>query len=80
MPSVELVEWVIIHIDAQNYRIINEKGECIGSFLPQDVSTYYKFPAPDESLTKDFLISFYEKYDTSRILGNWWKEDNFFVN
>jgi hypothetical protein len=75
-----IIEWVISHTDAHNCRIVNDKGECIGSFLPQDVNTYYKFPEPDESLTKEFLITFYEKYDTSKILGNWWKEDKNFVN
>jgi hypothetical protein len=64
MPCVELMEWVISHTKAQNCRIVNDKGECIGSFLPQDINTYYKFPDPDESLTKDFVISFYEWYDT----------------
>jgi hypothetical protein len=80
MPCVELIEWVISHTDAQNCRIINDKGECIGYFLPRDVNKYYKLLEPEESLNKDFVISFYEKYDTSKILGNWWKEDKNLLN
>jgi len=52
MPYVELGEWFISHTKAQNCRIVNEKEECIGSFLPQDINTYYKFPDPNEYLTK----------------------------
>ena len=58
---------------------MNDQGEFIGSFLPQDMSIYYKLLDLDESLTKDFLIAFYEQYDTTKILENWWKEDTKFV-
>jgi hypothetical protein len=70
LPCVELMEWVINHTRAQECKIVNEKGECIGSFLPQDMAYCYKLPDLDESLTKDFVIDFYEQYDTNKILNN----------
>jgi hypothetical protein len=73
------MEWVISHTKSQDYKIVNDQGECIGSFLPQDMAIYYKLLDPDESLTKDFVISFYEQYETNKILNNWWKEDIKFV-
>jgi hypothetical protein len=75
LPCVELMEWVINHTRAQECKIVNEQGECIGSFLPQDMAYCYKLPDPDESLTKYFVIAFYEQYDTNKILSSWWKED-----
>jgi hypothetical protein len=54
MPCVELVKWIINHIDAQKCRIFNDKVECNGSFLPEDVSTYNKFLEPDESSLRIF--------------------------
>jgi hypothetical protein len=60
MPSVELMEWVISRTKAQDYKTMNDKGECIGSFLPQDTTFFYKLPNLNESLTKDFMIAFYE--------------------
>jgi hypothetical protein len=75
MPCIELMEWVISHTKSQDCKIVNDQGECIGSFLPQDMAICYKLPDPDESLTKDFMISFYEQYDTNKILNSWWKED-----
>jgi hypothetical protein len=34
----------------------------------------YKLPELDEFLTKDFLNDFYDKYESSKVLNNWWKK------
>jgi hypothetical protein len=70
LPCLELMEWVIIHTKAQEWKIVNDKGECIGSCLPQYMDYRYKPLYLDESLTKDFVIVFYEQYDTNKILSN----------
>jgi hypothetical protein len=49
-------------------------------FPPIDVTRYYKFHDPEELLNKYFVVSFYQKYDVSRILANWWKEDKKLFN
>jgi hypothetical protein len=63
------MEWIIIHTNALDCKIVNNQGEFIGSFLPQDMAICDKLPYRDESLTKDFVISFYEQYDTNKILN-----------
>jgi hypothetical protein len=52
MPCIELMEWVISHTKAQDCKIVNDQGECIGSFLPQDIDICYKLLDPDESLPR----------------------------
>jgi hypothetical protein len=69
------MEWIINYTKSHECKIMNEQGECIWSFHPQDMDFFYKLPSPDESLTKEFVIEFYEKYDTNNVLNNWWKED-----
>jgi hypothetical protein len=79
MHCIQLMEWVISHTKSLDCKIVNGQGECIGSFLSQYMAICYKLIDPNESLTKDFVISFYEQYETNKILKKWWKEDIKFV-
>jgi hypothetical protein len=52
----------------------------VGVFLIVEVNKYYKFKEPEVMLKVDFVVKFYERHDTSRLLTSWWKEDIKFVN
>jgi hypothetical protein len=45
-----------------------------------EVQNYYKLREPEEWLNTDFVLSFYEKHDTSKIMASWWREDKNFTN
>jgi hypothetical protein len=55
-PCVELLEWIIHHVDAEKCMLNNKDGECIGVFLPTEVSVYYKLKDVEVKLNKDFLV------------------------
>jgi hypothetical protein len=44
------------------------------------VHNYYKLREPEEQLNTDFVLSFYEKHDTSKVMASWWREDKKFTN
>jgi hypothetical protein len=52
----------------------NERGECVGVFLPVEVQKYYKLRDPEERINTKFVVRLYEFHDTSRLLASWWKE------
>jgi hypothetical protein len=79
-PCIELLKWLIDHSDAQKCVINDDNGQIIGVFLPVEVQKYYKLREPDERLNKDFVVKFYQKHDTSKIMASWWREDKKFTN
>jgi hypothetical protein len=51
-----------------------------GFSFPVEVQNYYKLRDPEERLNTDFVVRFYEKHDTSRVMASWWREDKNFTN
>jgi hypothetical protein len=64
-PYIELLNWLIDHTNTQRCLINDDNGKCVGVFLPVEVHNYYKLRDPEERLNNDFVISFYEKHNTS---------------
>jgi hypothetical protein len=79
-PCIELLKWIIDHTDAHRCLINDDNGGCIGVFLPVEVQNYYKLRELEEWLNTDFVLSFYQKHDTSKIMASWWREDKNFTN
>jgi hypothetical protein len=79
-PCVDILEWIIHHVDAEKFLLNNKDGECIGVFLPTEVSMYYKLKEVEVRLNKYFLVAFYERNNTGQLLASWWREDKKFVN
>jgi hypothetical protein len=79
-PCIELLKWLIDHTDTQRCLINDDNGECVGVFLPVEVQNYYKLRDPEERPNTDFIINFYEKHDTSKVMASWWREDKNFTN
>ena len=79
-PCIELLKWLIDHTDTQRCLINDNNGKCVGVFLPVEVHNYYNLRDPEEWLNNNFVISFYEKHDTSRVMASWWREDKKFTN
>jgi hypothetical protein len=60
--------------------INNENGRCVRFFLLIEVQKYYKLKDLEERLNTDFMVKFYELYDTNLLMASWWREDNKFTN
>jgi hypothetical protein len=79
-PCIELLKWLIDHTDANKCVINDDNGQIMGVFLPLEVQNYYKLRDPDERLSMDFVVKFYQKHDTSKIMASWWREDKKLTN
>jgi hypothetical protein len=79
-PCIELLKWLIDHTDMQRCLINDDNGGCVRVFLPVEVQNYYKLREPKEQLNTDFVVSFYEKHDTNKVMASWWREDKNFTN
>jgi hypothetical protein len=77
---IELLKWLIDHNNAQKCVINDDNGQIVGVFLPVEVQKYYKHRELDERLNTDFVVKFYRKHDTSKIMASWWREDKKFTN
>jgi hypothetical protein len=77
---IELLKWPIDHTDTQRCLINENNGECFGVLLPVEVQNYYKIKEPEERLNTDFVMIFYEKHDTRKVMAFWWREDKNFTN
>jgi hypothetical protein len=47
-PCMELLKWIIDHMDTKRCLINDDNGECVGFFLPMEVHNYYKLRDLDE--------------------------------
>jgi hypothetical protein len=63
-PCIEILKWLIDHIDTQKFLINDENGECVDIFLLVEVQNYYKLLDLEERLNNDFFVKFYECCDT----------------
>jgi hypothetical protein len=79
-PCVDLLEWIIHHVDVEKFLLNNKYGECISVFLPTKVSMYYKLKDVEFKLNKDFLVVFHEHQNINQLLSSWWRDDKKFVN
>jgi hypothetical protein len=79
-PCIELLKWIIDHVDAQKCLINDDNDECIEVFLPSEVQSYYKLRDSELKLSTDFILSFYVSHNTSKIMVSWWREDKKFTN
>jgi hypothetical protein len=79
-PCIEVLKWLIDHIDTHKCLINDENGGCVRVFLSVEVQKYYKLSDPEERLNKDFLVNFYECHDTSRVMTSWWRDDKKYTN
>jgi hypothetical protein len=43
LPCVEMVKWIIDHVNLENKMTINEHGKCITSSHPNNLEMYYMF-------------------------------------
>jgi hypothetical protein len=41
-PCIELLKWIIDHIDTQKCLINDDNDKCVRVFLPSEVQSYYK--------------------------------------
>jgi hypothetical protein len=46
-PYIEIIEWDIIHANFKKPLIENNKGDCVGVFLANEVEKYYKIIASE---------------------------------
>jgi len=60
LPCVDLLEWIIHHVNAKKCLLNNEDGECIGVFLLTKVRIYYKLKEAQVGLKKYFMVALYE--------------------
>jgi hypothetical protein len=79
-PCIELLKWLIDHIDTQFFLINDVNGECVEVFLSVEVQSYYNLRDPEEQMNIDFVVSFYESHDTGRVMASWWREDKKYTN
>jgi hypothetical protein len=79
-PCIELLKWLIDHIDTQFFLINDVNGECVEVFLSVEVQSYYNLRDPEEQMNIDFVVSFYESHDTGRVMASWWREDKKHTN
>jgi hypothetical protein len=54
-PCIEVLKWLIDHMDEQKFLINDENGGCVVFFLPTEVHKYYKLKDPEERLNKEYL-------------------------
>jgi hypothetical protein len=71
LPCVELLKWLIDHTDAQRCLINDDNGGCVEVFLPVEVHSYYKLRDSKKCLSIEFVLSFYQKHDTGKIMASW---------
>jgi hypothetical protein len=45
---IEVLKWLIGHMDEKKCLINDENGRCVGLFLPTEVQKYYKLRDPEE--------------------------------
>jgi hypothetical protein len=64
-PCIEVLKWLINHIDGQKCLINDDNGGCVGVFIPTEVQKYYKLRDPEGHLNTDFVVKFYEFHETS---------------
>jgi hypothetical protein len=69
-PCIELLKWLIDHSDAHKCVINDDNGQIVRVFLLVEVQKYYKLRESDEHLNKDFVVKFYQKNDTSKIMAS----------
>jgi hypothetical protein len=69
-PCIEVLKWLIDHIDGHKFLINDENGRCVVFFLSKEVQKYYKIRAPEERLNMDFMVKFYEFHDTSQLMDS----------
>jgi len=79
-PCIELLKWLINHTNTQIYFINDDNGECVGVSILMEVQNYYSLNDPEERLNTDFVVRFYDKHDTSRVMASWWRKDKNFTN
>jgi hypothetical protein len=79
-PCIELLKWIIDHVDAKKCLINADNDECVEAFLPLEVQSYYKLKDSELKMSIDFVLSFYVSHDTSKIMSSWWREDKKFMN
>jgi hypothetical protein len=77
---IEVLKWLIDHIDGHKCLINDDNGGCVIFFLLIEFHKYYKIRDPEEWLNTDFVVNFYEFHDTNRLMASWWKEDKKFTN
>jgi hypothetical protein len=79
-PCIEFLKWLIDHTNTQRCFINEDNGECVEVFLLVEVKNYYKLRELEEQMNIDFVIIFYAKHDTNKLMASWWREDKNFTN
>jgi hypothetical protein len=70
LPYIEILGWIIDHMDMTKCMVNDENGGCVGGFLPIEVQKYYKLRDPEERLNTNFVVTFYEFHDTNRWMAS----------
>jgi len=68
LPYVEALEWIISHTDDAKCLINDDQGKCVGFFLLVEVNKYYKLRELKVRLNIDFVVAFYDKHNTRKLL------------
>jgi hypothetical protein len=79
-PCIEVLKWLIDHTDTQKCLINDANVGCVRVLLLVEVHKYYKLRDPKDWLNIDFVVKFYERHNTSRMMASWWSEDNKYNN
>jgi hypothetical protein len=74
------LKWLIDNTNTHKCLINDENGGCFRVFLPVEVQKYYKLRDPEEWLNTDFVVNFYERHDTNRVMASWWREGKKYTN
>jgi hypothetical protein len=69
-PCIELLKWIINHIDAKKCLINDDNNECVRVFMPSEVQSYYNLKDFELNLTIVFILSFYASHDTIKIMSS----------
>lgn len=71
-PCVEMVRWIVDHVNLDNRIVVNATGSRIASFQDRDLEECYKFVRPEVALTTDWLAGFSKAKDYQKELSKWW--------
>ena len=75
LPYIDMVKWVIDHLNIEDREFKNSKDENICSFMTEYVRTMYHLPTLQLNYEKDFFQRFIEKHPNLKKVIKEWKDD-----
>ena len=75
LPFIDMVKWVIDHLNIADRKLKYSKGEDLGLFGAEDLKAMYHLPSPQQKYDKDFLQSFRIEHPNLMKFIKEWKEN-----